>query len=111
MPISTNAPFNEFGMSQVLRDIEQLYLALNGAGSGSSGDGQTQDQTAVTSQELANQGVGIAGDEGPQGPPGPPGEDGTIPLGPGGETMGIVTITGCVDGVTKTIYVYGYVVP
>jgi hypothetical protein len=51
MPISTNAPFNEFGQSQILRDIEQLYLALNGAGSGGPGDGQTQDQTAVTSQE------------------------------------------------------------
>jgi hypothetical protein len=51
MPISTNAPFNEFGQSQILRDIEQLYLALNGAGSGGPGDGQTQDQTAVTSQD------------------------------------------------------------
>jgi hypothetical protein len=51
MPISTNAPFNEFGQSQILRDIEQLYLALNGAGIGSSGDGQTQDQTAATSQD------------------------------------------------------------
>jgi hypothetical protein len=51
MPISTNAPFNEFGQSQILRDIEQLYLALNGAGNGAPGDGQTQDQTAVTSQD------------------------------------------------------------
>jgi hypothetical protein len=51
MPISTNAPFNEFGQSQILRDIEQLYLALNGAGSGGPGDGQTQDQTAVTAQD------------------------------------------------------------
>jgi len=51
MPISTNAPFNEFGQSQILRDIEQLYLALNGAGSGGPGDGQTQDQSADTSQE------------------------------------------------------------
>jgi hypothetical protein len=51
MPISTNAPFNEFGQSQILRDIEQLYLALNGAGSGGPGDGQTQDQSAVTSQD------------------------------------------------------------
>jgi len=51
MPVSTNAPFNEFGQSMILRDIEQLYLALNGAGAGSPGDGQTQDQTAVTSQD------------------------------------------------------------
>jgi hypothetical protein len=51
MPISTNAPFNEFGQSQILRDIEQLYLALNGAGNGAPGDGQTQDQTAATSQD------------------------------------------------------------
>lgn len=28
MPISTNAPFNEFGHAQILRDIEQLYLKL-----------------------------------------------------------------------------------
>jgi hypothetical protein len=51
MPISTNAPFNEFGNSMILRDIEQLYLALNGAGTGSSGDGQTQDQSEATSQD------------------------------------------------------------
>lgn len=51
MPISTNAPFNEFGQSQILRDIEQLYLALNGAGSGGPGDGQTQDQSTATSQD------------------------------------------------------------
>ena len=51
MPLSTNAPFNEFGQSQILRDIEQLYLALNTAGSGGAGDGQTQDQSAATSQE------------------------------------------------------------
>lgn len=51
MPISTNAPFNEFGQSQILRDIEQLYLALNAAGTGGSGDGQTQDQSAATSQD------------------------------------------------------------
>lgn len=51
MPISTNAPFNEFGQSMILRDIEQLYLALNGAGTGSPGDGQTQDQSAATSQD------------------------------------------------------------
>lgn len=51
MPISTNAPFNEFGQSMILRDIEQLYLALNGAGTGSPGDGQTQDQSEATSQD------------------------------------------------------------
>ena len=50
MPISTNAPFNEFGNSMILRDIEQLYLAMNDAGSGSPGDGQTQDQSEATSQ-------------------------------------------------------------
>lgn len=46
MPISTNAPFNEFGQSQILRDIEQLYLAMNAAGTGGAGDGQTQDQSS-----------------------------------------------------------------
>ena len=56
MPISTNAPFNEFGQSQILRDIEQLYLALNGAGDGAPGDGQTQDQSEDTSSDS---GIGI----------------------------------------------------
>lgn len=51
MPLSTNAPFNEFGQSMVLRDIEQLYLLLNGAGTGSAGDGQTQDQAGAVNQE------------------------------------------------------------
>lgn len=51
MPISTNAPFNEFGFSMVQRDLEQLYLALSAAGSGGPGDGQTQDQSAVSSQD------------------------------------------------------------
>lgn len=27
-PISTNAPFTEFGNSMILRDIEQLYLLV-----------------------------------------------------------------------------------
>jgi hypothetical protein len=53
MPISTNAPFNEFGQSQILRDIEQLYLALNGAGAGAPGDGQTQDQSGAVEQDLS----------------------------------------------------------
>ena len=113
MPISTNAPFNEFGMSQVLRDIEQLYLALNGPGTGSSGDGQTQEQSVGTNQDpqVVNGIDGDAGPPGPQGPQGEQGEPGTIPLGPGGETMSIITVQACVDGVTKTMYIYGYVVP
>jgi hypothetical protein len=111
MPLSSNAPFNEFGNSMILRDIELIWLTINGSGSGSSGDGQTQDQTEGVTQEIANQGTTLAGATGPTGPAGPAGADGTIPLGPGGETMEIITITGCVDGVTKTIYVYGYVVP
>lgn len=56
MPLSTNAPFNEFGQSMILRDIEQLYLSMNGAGSGSAGEGQTQDQTVGVSQETGDSG-------------------------------------------------------
>lgn len=52
MPLSTNAPFDEFGMSMVLRDIEQLYLKFNGAGTGSAGDGGTQDQTVGVTQDV-----------------------------------------------------------
>jgi len=54
MPISTNAPFNEFGQSMILRDIEQLWLALNGAGTGGPGEGQTQDQSVGVSQETGD---------------------------------------------------------
>lgn len=56
MPLSSNAPFSEFGQSMILRDIEQLYLTLNGAGTGSAGDGQTQDQDAAVTQtpDLSN---------------------------------------------------------
>jgi len=56
MPLSSNAPFSEFGNSMILRDIEQLWLALGGAGSGSSGEGQTQDQSAGVTQETGDSG-------------------------------------------------------
>lgn len=89
MPISTNAPFNEFGQSQILRDIEQLYLALNAAGSGGAGDGQTQDQASSVNQ---NQ----------QGPS-------SVPTGPNGEQFEVITVQACVNGVNRTMYLYGYV--
>jgi hypothetical protein len=60
MPISSNAPFNEFGMSMVLRDIEQLWLSLNapdtdansttGNISSGPGEGQTQNDNNGVSQ-------------------------------------------------------------
>jgi len=56
MPISSNAPFNEFGQSMVLRDIEQIWLALSGAGAGAAGDGQTQDQSVGVDQETGDSG-------------------------------------------------------
>lgn len=56
MPLSSNAPFNEFGQSMILRDIEQIYLSLNGAGVGSSGDGQTQDQAVAQTQDTGDSG-------------------------------------------------------
>lgn len=56
MPLSSNAPFSEFGQSMILRDIEQIYLALNGAGVGSAGDGQTQDQSVAQTQETGDSG-------------------------------------------------------
>lgn len=56
MPLSSNAPFNEFGQSMILRDIEQLYLALGGVGSGSPGDGATQDQQEGVTQETGDGG-------------------------------------------------------
>jgi hypothetical protein len=54
--LSSNAPFNEFGQSMILRDIEQLYLALNNAGTGSAGDGGTQDQMVGASQGTGDSG-------------------------------------------------------
>jgi hypothetical protein len=52
MPLSTNAPWTEFGHSMVLRDIEQLWMAISaGNGSGLPGDGATQDKTLEMSQE------------------------------------------------------------
>jgi hypothetical protein len=87
MPISTNAPFNEFGQSQILRDIEQLYLALNAAGTGSSGDGQTQDQSDPVSQS------------------------GSSSLVVDGFTLTLIPVTACINGVERTIYVYGYIAP
>lgn len=51
------------------------------------------------------------GPKGDTGPQGPPGADGEIPPGPGGETLSTVTVEACVDGVTKTLYVYAYIVP
>lgn len=103
MPISTNAPFNEFGQSQILRDIEQLYLALNAVGTGSAGDGQTQDQS-----------VANTGDTGPASPitTSGGGSGVTLPTGPGGEVLSLIgPVTACVDGVEEQIYIYGYIVP
>jgi len=57
MPLSSNAPFSEFGQSMILRDIEQLYLALNGAGAGSSGESQTQDQSVSQDQSTGDSGA------------------------------------------------------
>lgn len=54
--LSSNAPFNEFGQSMILRDIEQLYLSLNNAGRGSAGDGGTQDQATVADQNTGDSG-------------------------------------------------------
>lgn len=59
MPLSSNAPFNEFGQSMILRDIEQLYLSLNAAGSGSPGDGATQDQTQSVTQDTGEGGLSV----------------------------------------------------
>jgi hypothetical protein len=56
MPLSSNAPFNEFGNSMILRDIEQIWLTINGSGTGSAGDGQTQDQSAGVTQETGDSG-------------------------------------------------------
>ncbi len=48
MPLSTNAPFNEQGYSQVLRDIEQLYMKVQelygAAGDLNPGGGQAVSQ-------------------------------------------------------------------
>jgi hypothetical protein len=56
MGLSTNAPYNEFGHSMVLRHLEQLDMALSGAGTGSSGDGATQDQQVGVSQNTGDSG-------------------------------------------------------
>lgn len=53
MPLSTNAPFNEFGQSMIMRDIEQLYLLQQNAGTGNAGDGQTQAAAEPMTQETA----------------------------------------------------------
>lgn len=67
MPISTNAPFNEFGQSMILRDIENLYLIV-GAGQnpsagasdsvqpstvGSVGEGASQESQVPIDQSTA----------------------------------------------------------
>jgi hypothetical protein len=100
MPISTNAPFNEFGQSQILRDIEQLYLALNAAGTGSAGDGQTQDQSAANS-----------GNTSPAGQPSVSGGGvASLPTGPNGETLTLLgPVNACINGVDTSVYIYGYI--
>lgn len=61
MPISTNAPFNEFGNSMMQRDIEQLYLLIQPTGDGAAGEAQTQD---VSQSETQNPDVGTGGGSG-----------------------------------------------
>jgi hypothetical protein len=46
----------------------------------------------------------------PRGPTGPQGPEGVIPTGPEGEPMDIVTVQACVNGVTRTLYIYAYIV-
>ncbi len=58
MPQSTNAPFNEFGQSMILRDIEDLYMLIGGTGTGSAGDGQTQDMAVGESQSVLQDKIG-----------------------------------------------------
>ncbi len=58
MPQSTNAPFNEFGQSMILRDIEDLYMLIGGSGTGAAGDGQTQDQSVAESQGVLQDKIG-----------------------------------------------------
>lgn len=103
---STTAEFDPVGFSLVKRDIEVLMLAVQRLADAAGVNMTGQPSTATDTYDPAAQSI-----RGPQGPPGPQGPEGTIPLGPGGETMSIIAITACVDGVDKTIYVYGYVVP
>lgn len=120
MPLSTNAQNDEKGFSMVLRDIEHLYLLLqqqqmqaNGVITGNSvGEGGGQgDDTLNGNNNPPSDGDAPSAIAGARGPRGPQGVAGVTPLGPGGETMTIQTITACVDGVEKTMYIYGYVVP
>ena len=77
-PISTNARFNEFGQAQILRDIEQLYLLV----------GERDGDIGYTGKGQSSQGVG-----------GPVSVGGTgIPDG-----FGIVTISVCIGGITKSL--------
>lgn len=86
------AEFDEVGMSLIKRDIEVLMLAV-----------QTLAK-AVNYQFDGNNSTG--------GVPTPAGAaGGTIPTSPGGVPMSIITVQACVDGVTKTVHIYGYVVP
>lgn len=120
MPLSTNAQNDDKGFSMVLRDIEHLYLMLqqqqaqaNGVLTGNTvgeGDGQGTNDLNGNVQP-PTEGTRPVSITGPRGPRGPQGVAGVTPLGPGGETMTIQTITACVDGVEKTMYIYGYVVP
>lgn len=120
MPLSTNAQNDEKGFSMVLRDIEHLYLLLQqqqmqstgvifgnsvGEGGGQGDETENGNNNPVTDGDTANGAIGPAGPRGPQG------VAGVTPLGPSGETMTIQTVTACVDGVEKTMYIYGYVVP
>jgi len=55
-PVSTNAPFTEFGQSMILRDIEMLYLLVNQS-TGDLGKQQIQSSdVAANGTNLQNQG-------------------------------------------------------
>lgn len=79
-PISTNAPFTEFGNSMILRDIEQLYLLI-GQSTGDLG------KKAIKSTDTNGGNV--------------PSNTG-VPSG-----FSVITISVCVLGVTKSLDVLG----
>jgi hypothetical protein len=106
---STTAEFDATGFSLVKRDIEVLMLAVQQLASAAGVNMTGQPSSAAGAYDPDAE--SITGPRGPPGAQGPQGPAGTIPEGPGGETMSIIAITACVDGVDKTIYVYGYVVP
>lgn len=112
---SSQAEFDPTGFSLVKRDIEVLMLMVkrlsDAVGLVTNGQPNNAAESVNPTVTSVTGPAGPAGSPGPTGPAGPAGADGEIPLGPGGETMEIITINACVDGVDSTIYVYGYVVP